>query len=96
MCGGGSGVEIANGVVCYNETTPGSVAEIRCDSGFIPSESSGDRICTCDGNWSGTRGSCVQHTQPLRKFVMCILSIVRTNHLTNQVTATSEKTPLCC
>jgi len=54
---------ISGGVVCYNETTAGSVARYICNDDFVLMEN-GARVCQSDGNWNGSIPQCVLKEAP--------------------------------
>ena len=52
-------LELPNGEVCYNGTTPWSVARYSCGSGYVLSEDAvNPRMCGGDGSWDGSVISC--------------------------------------
>ena len=55
---GESSASIENGVVCYESTSPQSVAVYQCDSGY-QLEGSMRRECKADGQWSLPEPVCV-------------------------------------
>ena len=46
-------VTVNNGVVDYDGVLPGSMAHLVCNEGFTASIETRDRICLCNGSWSG-------------------------------------------
>ena len=47
-----------NGKIVYDGVTPGSTAHLVCAKGYAASEETRDRICLCNGLWSGKTQIC--------------------------------------
>ena len=56
---GPGSVAVTNGEVTYTDVSPGSVATLKCDSGYSPVNNSVNRTCLSTGHWSGEVLSCV-------------------------------------
>ena len=57
---GPGSVAVTNGEVTYTGVTAGSVATLKCDSGYSPVNNSVNRTCLITGHWSGEALSCIQ------------------------------------
>ena len=57
---GSGSVVVTNGEVTFTGVSPGSVATLKCDSGYSPVNNSVNRTCLNTGHWSGEALSCVQ------------------------------------
>ena len=51
-------VVMNNGVIIYDGVEPGSTAHLVCDKGYTASKETRDRICLCNGKWSGKTQIC--------------------------------------
>ena len=49
---------ITHGMICYNGTTPGSVAYTMCDDGYDEEKVEATRKCLENGEWNGTQPQC--------------------------------------
>ena len=62
---GSGSVAVTNGMVTYTGVTTGSIATLKCDSGYStlycnsPVNNSVNRTCLITGHWSGEALSCV-------------------------------------
>ena len=51
-------MSVNNGEIVYDGVTPGSTAHLVCDKGYAASEETRDRVCLCNGVWSGKTQIC--------------------------------------
>ena len=58
-----------NGEIVYNGVTPGSTAHLVCDKGYVASQETRDRVCLCNGVWSGSETQVCEAAGDLYKYV---------------------------
>ena len=51
-------VSVINGEIAYDGVAPGSIAHLVCSKGYSATEETRDRICLCNGIWSGKTQFC--------------------------------------